>query len=66
MTAITTEELAALNDQLSIEASLSDRYLLYAKACRDPQLQIKYQELAAHHRSHCKTLLSLLPQEGMG
>lgn len=57
---LTTKELSAIEDQLSLEQTAIKKYRLYASQCTDPQLKAKCEEIANQHQSHYDRLLSQL------
>ena len=60
MANLTSKELSALEDQLSVEQHLVKKYKLYAQQCTDPQIRTKCEEIASKHQSHFSRLLSHL------
>ncbi len=65
MNHLTAPELSAIRNQLQTETSLAERYLRCAKRCTDPQLKTRCESIAARHREHCQTLLTLLGEGAM-
>lgn len=60
MANLTSKELSALDDQLSLEQVLVKKYRTYASQCTDPQLRTKCEQVAARHMDHFNRLLSHL------
>ena len=60
MANLTSKELSALEDQLSVEQNLVKKYKLYAQQCTAPQIRTKCEEIASKHQSHFSRLLSHL------
>ena len=60
MANLTSKELSALEDQLSVEQNLVKKYKLYSQQCTDPQIRTKCEEIASKHQSHFSRLLSHL------
>ena len=60
MANLTTKELSAIEDQLSIEQTLVKKYQLYAQGSTDPQLKAKCEQIAAKHQTHFDRLISQL------
>lgn len=57
---LTSKELSAIQDQLSMEQVLIKKYKMYAHACTDQQLKTKCEQIAAQHQNHYATLLNQL------
>ena len=57
---LTSKELTALEDQLTMEQALIKKYKLYAKQCSDPQIRTKCEQIAAKHQNHYTRLLGQL------
>ena len=57
---ISPKELSSINDQLSFEQLLIKKYKLYAGICKDQQMKIQYEQIAAEHQNHYRRLLNLL------
>lgn len=60
MNNLTTKELSALEDQLSLEEVIIKKYNNYASICGDPQLKNKCEQIALRHQAHYNSLLSYL------
>lgn len=60
MANLTTKELSAIEDQLSVEQNLVKKYKMYAQQSTDPQLKTKCEQVAAQHQAHYSRLLSHL------
>lgn len=59
-TMLTTKELSAIQDQLSIEDNIIRKYNMYAQTTQDPQIRQKCQDIASKHQAHFNTLMSHL------
>ena len=57
---LTSKELTALEDQLTMEQALIKKYKLYAQQCSDPQIRTKCEQIAAKHLNHYTRLLGQL------
>ncbi len=57
---LTTKELSAIEDQLSLEQTAIKKYQMYAAQCTDPQLKTKCEEIATKHQNHYNRLLGQL------
>ena len=57
---LTSKELTALEDQLTMEQALIKKYKMYAQQCSDPQIRTKCEQIAAKHQSHYTRLLGQL------
>ncbi|NLB80805.1 MAG: spore coat protein [Clostridiaceae bacterium] len=57
---ITTKELSALDDQLTMEQVLVKKYRTFANQCSDPQLRTKCNQIADRHQTHFNTLMNYL------
>ena len=60
MANLTSKELTALEDHLSMEELLVKKYHTVASTTGDPQLKSKCEQIASKHQEHYKKLLSLL------
>ncbi|MFQ8599425.1 MAG: spore coat protein [Oscillospiraceae bacterium] len=60
MANLTTKELAALEDQLTVEQNLIQKYKAYAQHCTDPQLKMKCEQIAGKHQNHFQRLMGQL------
>lgn len=60
MATLTTKELSAIEDQLSMEQSLIKKFNTYATMCNDPQIKSKCQQIAQKHQQHYTTLMNHL------
>ena len=60
MPGLTSKELTALEDQLTMEQSLIKKYKLYAQQCGDPQIRTKCEQIAAKHQNHYTRLMNQL------
>jgi rubrerythrin len=60
MSNLTTRELTAIEDQLSVEQTLIKKYQMYAQQCTDPQIRTKCQQIAAKHQNHYNRLINHL------
>jgi len=57
---ITTKELSALDDQLSMEQVLVKKYRTFANQCSDTELRTKCNQIADRHQMHFDTLANYL------
>jgi len=57
---LTSKELTAIDDQLSLEENMVKKFKLYAQTCVDPQLKTKCEQIASRHQSHYTRLLNQL------
>lgn len=57
---LTSKELSAIEDQLSIEKTMVTKYQQYAMSCSDQQLKTKCEQIASKHQSHYTRLLNQL------
>lgn len=57
---LTSKELSAIEDQLTMEQTLIKKYQLYATQTSDPQLKTKCEQISAKHQNHYTRLLSQL------
>ena len=60
MPQITEKELGAISDQLALEENLVAKYTYYATLTQDTELQKKYEQIAAEHRTHAERLYAHL------
>ena len=60
MANLTTEELKAIEDQLSAEQLLVKKYNSYAVLSTDPQIKTQCEQIAGRHQSHFDRLLTYL------
>lgn len=60
MANLTTEELKAIEDQLSAEQLLVKKYKSYAVLSIDPQIKTQCEQIAGRHQSHFDRLLTYL------
>lgn len=60
MAALSAKELSAIEEQLSLEQTMIKKYKMYAKACTDPQLKTKCEQIAAKHQNHFCRLIGQL------
>jgi ferritin len=60
MANLTTKELSALDDQITMEKMLVKKYQAMADLCADAQLQNGLNEIAQKHQRHCATLMNFL------
>ena len=52
MAQITTKELSAISDLLSVEENLIAKYKSFATQTTDTVLKEKYEQIAAQHQRH--------------
>lgn len=57
---ITTKELSAIEDQLSMEQVLIKKFNSYSELCTDPALKAKCQQIAGKHQQHFNKLMNYL------
>lgn len=57
---VTDRELETLQGLLGSELVLVKKYRFFATSCTDPQLRVKFQQMAARHTDHFSRLLSYL------
>lgn len=60
MATLTSKELTAIEDQLSIEQNLIKKYKNYACHSQDAQIKQKFENIACQHQNHYNTLLGHL------
>ncbi len=60
MANLTSKELSAIEDQLSVEQLMIQKYKLYAQSASDPQLKSKCEQISSRHQTHFDHLLSQL------
>ena len=60
MSALTTKELGAIEDQLTSEKTMISKYLHYAEETQDTQLKGMLQGIAKRHQAHYDKLFTLL------
>lgn len=60
MAQITTKELGAIGDALSLEENLIAKYRFYACTTDDNALKDKYEQIAEAHQRHYDELFSHL------
>lgn len=57
---LTSKELRAIDEQLSLEQTMVKKFKLYAEDCIDPQLKQKCEKISAAHQAHFMKLFNLL------
>lgn len=57
---LSEKELGAIEDQMSQEQILIQKYKNYAQECTDPELKTKCEQIASKHQQHFNTLLNNL------
>lgn len=57
---LTSKELMAIEEQLSLEQTMVKKFKLYSTACTDPQLKQKCEQISAMHQAHYNKLLNQL------
>ena len=60
MAQLTTKELTAIEDQLSMEQLAIKKYNSAATMSKDPQIKSKCEQIAGKHQEHYKRLLAML------
>ncbi len=53
---LTARELQQLEDQLSVERILIQKFTAYAQLTRDPQLRAQFELCCARHQNHLRHL----------
>lgn len=57
---MTVNELSQIKKLLETEQVLIKKFTLYSTLCSDRALQMSFEEIAAEHRNHYNSLISLL------
>ena len=60
MANLTSKELSAIEDQLSLEQNIIKKYQMYASQTTDPQLRTRCEQIASKHQCHFDTLMGHL------
>ena len=60
MAMITSKELSAISDLLTMEETVCAKYSAYAKDCTDTRLKDLYENLASSHQRHFDELYANL------
>ncbi len=60
MAQITSKELSALSDLLTMEQNLIAKYEMYAAGAQDSALKDRYQQIAKQHQRHYDELYANL------
>lgn len=60
MAQITSKELTAIEDQLTIEQNVISKYKMYAQQSTDSEIKSKCECIAGKHQKHYDTLLAQL------
>lgn len=60
MPSLTTEELKALEDQLSAEQLLIKKFRSYSVLTTDPQIRTQCEQIAGRHQDHFNRLMGYL------
>lgn len=60
MAQITSKELSALSDLLTMEQNLIAKYEMYAAGTQDAALKDRYQQIAKQHQRHYDALYANL------
>ncbi|MEF9982961.1 MAG: spore coat protein [Oscillospiraceae bacterium] len=60
MSNLTSKELSAIEDQLSVEKCLVEKFKMYSSDATDPQLKTKCEQIASQHQNHYAKLLNKL------
>ena len=60
MATITSKELTALEDQLSVEQNIINKYKMYSQTAIDSEIKDKCSCIANKHQKHYDTLISQL------
>ena len=57
---LTTKELSGIEDQLTCEMTMIQKYKAYSNQVQDVSLKTKFNEIAQKHQQHYDKLYSLL------
>ncbi len=60
MANMTAQELHRIQEQLRMEGWMVKKYQFYSQSVDDPQLQTKFQQIAACHQNHYNKLTGQL------
>lgn len=60
MANLTTEELKALDDQMSAEQILIKKFKSYSMMSNDPQIKSQCEQIANRHQNHFDRLMGYL------
>ena len=60
MASLTSKELTALEDQLTIEQNVISKYKMYSQTAIDSDIKNKCECIANKHQQHYDTLISQL------
>ena len=60
MASLTSKELTALEDQLTIEQNVISKYKMYSQTAVDSEIKNKCECIAQKHQKHYDTLVSQL------
>ncbi len=60
MAMITSKELSAISDLLTMEQTVCAKYCAYAKDCNDTSLKDLYEQMARSHQRHFDELYANL------
>lgn len=60
MTSLTSKELTAIEDQLTIEQNVISKYRMYAQTATDTEIKNKCECIANKHQQHYDMLVSQL------
>ena len=60
MPTLTSKELDAIQDQLTMEQLMIQKYKLYSQTASDPQIKNKCEQIASKHQAHYDKLMKQL------
>lgn len=60
MADLTNKELDAIQDQLTMEKLMIQKYKIYSQTASDPQIKTKCEQIAAKHQEHYDKLMNKL------
>jgi len=60
MASLTSKELTAIEDQLTMEQNIVSKFRMYAQMATDSDIKNKCECMADKHQQHYNTLASLL------
>lgn len=63
MSNLTSKELDAVQDQLTMEKLMIQKYKIYSQTATDPQIKSKCEQIAAKHQEHYDKLMNQLNQK---
>ena len=57
---LTSKELDAIQDQLTMEQLMIQKYKIYSQTATDPQIKNKCEQIASKHQAHYDKLMNQL------